>query len=118
MFQAFCFSLRLRIAIPTINYVICSDGLHKFLVNVHFNVGARQNLTCTRYNTWRHEYFDSQLYSAPSAWNPASARRNRANTFTLLTTESWYLATAYSVYILDSPSQWYRLHSVQDVRFA
>lgn len=35
---------------PTINYVICSDGLHKFLVNVHFNVGARQNLTCIRYS--------------------------------------------------------------------
>lgn len=36
--------------------------------------------------TWRHEYFNLQLYSAPSVWNPASARRNRANTFTLLTT--------------------------------
>lgn len=50
MIQVLCFSLRLHIAIATINYVICSVGLHKFLVNVHFNVGARQNLTCTRYS--------------------------------------------------------------------
>lgn len=48
--QVLYFSLRFCIAIPTINYVICSDGLHKFLVNVHFNVGTRQNLTCTRYS--------------------------------------------------------------------
>jgi len=50
MFQAFCVSLWFHIVIPTINYVICSDGLHKFLVNVHFNIGTRQNLTCTRYS--------------------------------------------------------------------
>lgn len=49
--------------------------------------------------TWRREYFNLQLYSAPSVWNPAPARRNRANTFTLLTTKFWYLATAYSVCI-------------------
>jgi len=50
MSQVLCFSVRLRVAIPTINYVICSDGLHKFLVNVHFNVGTRQNLTCIQYS--------------------------------------------------------------------
>lgn len=71
--------------------------------------------------TWRREYFNLQLYSAPSVWNPAPARRNRTNTFTLLTTKSWYLATAYSVCIPDPslPRElWCRLHGLRNVRFA
>lgn len=113
------FSLRPRITIPTINYVICSDGLHKFQVNVHFNVSTRQNLTCARRSHVAREYFNLQLHSLPWCLKSRSyAAESREYIYiTYPPRIVIFRYRLFGIYPRVSPSQWCRLHGVRGCTF-
>jgi len=99
----FIFIYGRALVFPTINCAICSDGLHKFLVNVHFNVGTRQNLTYIRYSHVTPRVFQFTVVFCAQCSEPCScAAESREYIYISYPEILIFSYTAYSVHITST----------------